>query len=117
MSEKRSERNAKPLIVITGAAGQIGTLVKALKRNYRIAGLDLKKDGAACPVVETDLSSPDSVVAVGDDVDLGVGQLAEGDRLFRAGRIGQGNGVWINACPQIAKSVDGSGTRRGTLLL
>ncbi|MCB1425786.1 MAG: vitamin K epoxide reductase family protein [Zhengella sp.] len=62
MAEKRSERNAKPLIVITGAAGQIGTvLVKALKRNYRIAGLDLKKEGAACPVVETDLSSPDSV--------------------------------------------------------
>lgn len=53
---------AKPLVVITGAAGKIGTaLVKALETKYRVVGIDLSKKGAACEVIETDLTSRDAV--------------------------------------------------------
>ena len=38
---------AKPLVVITGAAGKIGTaLVKALETKYRVVGIDLSKKGS-----------------------------------------------------------------------
>ena len=53
---------AKPLVVITGAAGRIGTaLAKALEKDYRVVGMDIAGEGAACEVVETDLTSFDAV--------------------------------------------------------
>lgn len=68
MAEKKDARQ-KPLILITGAAGNIGAaVVKALRSRYRLAGLDLKSEGAACPVVEADLSSRDSVRLALDEV-------------------------------------------------
>ena len=52
----------KPLVVVTGAAGKIGTaLVKALGQQYRVVGMDVSKEGAACEVIETDLTSPEAV--------------------------------------------------------
>lgn len=58
----RGGSRRKPLVVITGAAGRIGTaLVEALERRYRVVGIDITGAGAACEVIETDLTSPSAV--------------------------------------------------------
>jgi len=52
----------KPLVVITGAAGNIGAaLVEALSPAYRTIGLDLEGKEGACEIIGVDLSSADSV--------------------------------------------------------
>lgn len=52
----------KPLVVITGGAGNIGTaLVRALKRNYRVVSLDRRLSEVADFSYEFDLTSLDSV--------------------------------------------------------
>lgn len=54
--------NRKPLVVITGGAGNIGTaLVRALKRHYRIVSLDRRLSEEADFSYEFDLTSLDSV--------------------------------------------------------
>lgn len=48
--------------MITGAAGQVGTaLVHALEDRYRVVGLDLPGQKAACPLIEIELTSRQSV--------------------------------------------------------
>jgi len=54
--------SARPLVLITGAAGAIGTaLVRALEADYRVVGLDLTGKEAACELIPVDLTSADSV--------------------------------------------------------
>ncbi|MCX2723946.1 NAD-dependent epimerase/dehydratase family protein [Roseibium salinum] len=53
---------AKPVVLITGAAGDIGSaLISALSPNYTLAGLDLEGKKADCELFGLDLSSEDSV--------------------------------------------------------
>ena len=61
----------KPLVLVTGAAGKIGTaVVRAIEKDYRVVGMDVSKQGAACDVIETDLTSPDAIkLAMGELVD------------------------------------------------
>ena len=54
--------DTRPIILITGATGNLGrSLGKALGRDYRIAGLDLKAQGTEFPVFEADFTSGPSV--------------------------------------------------------
>lgn len=54
----------KPLVVITGAAGNIGrSLAAALCHRYSIVGIDLKGGGTDFPVIEADFTSDDSMAA------------------------------------------------------
>ena len=54
--------DARPIILITGATGNLGrSLGKALGRDYRIVGLDLKAQGTDFPVFEADFTSGPSV--------------------------------------------------------
>lgn len=69
----KSAQNAKkkPIVLITGAAGSIGTaVVKALQDDYRVVGLDLEGMEAACELYAVDLSSPESL-------QLSLGRFAE----------------------------------------
>ena len=52
----------RPIVLITGATGNLGrSLAKALGRDYRIVGLDLKAQDAEFPVFEADFTSGPSV--------------------------------------------------------
>lgn len=52
----------KPIVIITGATGNIGrSLAAALASDFRIVGLDLKAKDAAFPVLEADFTSDSSV--------------------------------------------------------
>lgn len=52
----------KPLVVITGIAGDIGSaLAEALAADYRIVGFDLKGGDAPAPCIAIDLTADDSV--------------------------------------------------------
>ena len=54
--------DTRPIILITGATGNLGrSLGKALGRDYRIVGLDLKAQGTDFPVFEADFTSDPSV--------------------------------------------------------
>ncbi|MDO9101764.1 MAG: NAD-dependent epimerase/dehydratase family protein [Candidatus Nitrotoga sp.] len=54
--------DTRPIVLITGATGNLGrSLGKALGRDYRIAGLDLKAQGTEFPVFEADFTSEPSV--------------------------------------------------------
>ena len=54
-------RNA-PLVLITGAGGNIGrSLASALAPNYRVVGLDRKTTGAGFPTIQADFASADSI--------------------------------------------------------
>lgn len=59
----RSEgASGQPLVVITGAAGDIGTaLSEALAGDYRLVGLDQPGKEAAVPLIAVDLGSDESV--------------------------------------------------------
>jgi nucleoside-diphosphate-sugar epimerase/uncharacterized membrane protein len=52
----------KPLVLITGAAGDLGSaLAEALKRDYTLVGLDQPGKKAAIPLISIDLTSGPSV--------------------------------------------------------
>jgi nucleoside-diphosphate-sugar epimerase len=56
------DRQAKPIVVVTGAAGAIGSaLARALKPDYTVVGLDLECGEAPIDCIAVDLSSADSV--------------------------------------------------------
>jgi nucleoside-diphosphate-sugar epimerase/uncharacterized membrane protein len=53
---------SQPIVLITGAAGDIGTtLVAALRERYTVVGLDMKGKQAECDSLEVDLTRDDSV--------------------------------------------------------
>lgn len=55
-------RREKPIILITGAAGNIGTaLATALQPDYRVVGLDTDTDSDACDIVAVDLTDSAAV--------------------------------------------------------
>lgn len=55
-------RDGKPIVLITGAVGNIGrSLGEALDRDYRVIGLDRQAEGADFPVFEADFTSDDSL--------------------------------------------------------
>jgi nucleoside-diphosphate-sugar epimerase len=54
----------KPLVVISGAAGHIGsTLAAALDHDYEVVGMDLPGKTASFPLIDLDLGSDESVRA------------------------------------------------------
>lgn len=57
-----SASGTKPIILITGAAGDIGSaLISKLSANYTVVGLDLEGKEADCELLAVDLSSQESV--------------------------------------------------------
>lgn len=59
----------KPLVLITGAAGNIGrSLAAALGDQYRIIGLDLRAGGTDFPIIEADFTKADKMQAAMDQV-------------------------------------------------
>lgn len=55
-------RREKPIILITGAAGNIGTaLATALQPDYRVVGLDTDTDSDVCDIVAVDLTDSAAV--------------------------------------------------------
>ncbi|MGQ3017061.1 vitamin K epoxide reductase family protein [Phenylobacterium sp.] len=59
----------KPLVLITGAAGNLGaTLAAGLSARYRIVGLDLEAAPRDYPLIPADLTDEDSVKAALDQV-------------------------------------------------
>jgi nucleoside-diphosphate-sugar epimerase/uncharacterized membrane protein len=64
-----NETAARPIVLITGAAGDIGrSLTRALRRDYFVVGVDLVAAEEADASYEIDLTSSDSVRRVLDDV-------------------------------------------------
>jgi nucleoside-diphosphate-sugar epimerase/uncharacterized membrane protein len=62
MPDNGNTGSTKPLVLITGAAGDIGTaLARALRRRYFVVGLDLGPAEGADASYEFDLTSPESV--------------------------------------------------------
>ncbi|MFL0419421.1 vitamin K epoxide reductase family protein [Sphingomonas sp. 179-I 2A4 NHS] len=52
----------KPLVIVTGATGNLGrSVAAALSSDYRIVGLDRREDALAFPVMKVDLGSDESV--------------------------------------------------------
>ncbi|PMR75192.1 vitamin K epoxide reductase family protein [Billgrantia endophytica] len=61
-NRQKPANQQKPIVVITGASGGIGTaLTRSLKRDYRIIGLDKTKGEEADDSYEFDLTSVDSI--------------------------------------------------------
>jgi len=57
-----SDAELKPIVLITGATGNLGrSLGAALSREYRVVGLDLKTEGADFPVFAADFTSDASI--------------------------------------------------------
>ena len=57
-----TEPDHQPIVVITGATGNLGrSLGAALGNSLRIVGLDRKAKGAEFPVLEADFTSDSSV--------------------------------------------------------
>ncbi len=53
---------SQPIVLITGAAGDIGTaLIAALRERYTVVGLDMRGKQAECDAFEVDLTRDDSV--------------------------------------------------------
>jgi nucleoside-diphosphate-sugar epimerase len=75
-----SSRPEKPIVVVTGSAGLIGTrVVKAFSAAYEVVGLDLKRPESTIPdtdFIECDLTKDESVVRALDTV-----RERHGDRL------------------------------------
>jgi len=64
VSQTRTDKpkTGKPIVLITGVAGDIGSALNAaLSPSYRVIGLDLKGKTADCDLFPVDLSSADSV--------------------------------------------------------
>ena len=69
MTDATAAASDRPLVLITGAAGNIGrSLASALGRRYRVVGLDRGDDKADFPLIEADLTDDASVRAALDRV-------------------------------------------------
>ncbi|XKH60433.1 NAD-dependent epimerase/dehydratase family protein [Halomonas sediminis] len=69
MQDKRKANQHRPIVIITGAAGGIGTaLTHSLKRDYWIIGLDMKEAKDADESHEFDLTSVDSIKEAMDKI-------------------------------------------------
>jgi NAD(P)-dependent dehydrogenase (short-subunit alcohol dehydrogenase family) len=56
------ENHAKPIVLITGAAGNIGrSLATVLAEDYRVIWLDRPGTSADLPLIEADLASDEAV--------------------------------------------------------
>ena len=56
------DADARPIVLITGAAGNIGTaLAGALERDYQVVGMDRDGLKAAFPLIPVNLTSDESV--------------------------------------------------------
>lgn len=74
---RRKPARKKPLVVITGAAGKVGSaIIGALDSDYTLVGLDLSGKEADCPTIETDLTDPASIGAALAEV-----RKKHGDRI------------------------------------
>jgi nucleoside-diphosphate-sugar epimerase len=59
---RRKGVNRKPIVVVTGAAGNLGrSLCMALRDHYQIVGLDLRSESADFQIVAVDLTSAPAV--------------------------------------------------------
>ena len=68
-AEGHSNDHAKPLILITGAGGNIGsTLAEALADDFTVVGLDRDGSEDCPPIVEIDITSPQSVKVALDKI-------------------------------------------------
>lgn len=55
-------QNSRPLVLITGAAGNLGqTLARSLCDSYRVVGLDRKAQARPFPILEADFASAPSI--------------------------------------------------------
>jgi nucleoside-diphosphate-sugar epimerase len=62
--DTRPSGDDRPLVVITGMAGDIGgALARALMTRYRVVGLDRKTEGAPAECIEIDLASDESTAS------------------------------------------------------
>ncbi|MEQ5789242.1 NAD-dependent epimerase/dehydratase family protein [Erythrobacter sp. NFXS35] len=69
-TDKATQDDTRPLILITGASGNIGqSLTKAFRRDYRIIGLDRSAgDDDDPPIIPIDITSPQSLRLAMEDV-------------------------------------------------
>ena len=62
MQKNENGRADKPIVLITGAAGDIGSaLAEALAHDYTVVGLDRPGRTGSIPLIGVDLSSSESV--------------------------------------------------------
>ncbi|MEC7760939.1 MAG: vitamin K epoxide reductase family protein [Pseudomonadota bacterium] len=74
MADKPSQNKQKPLVLITGAAGNLGSaLTRRLASSYRVVGLDLEASEGIFPF---DITDAESVRAALSDI-----QAAHGDQI------------------------------------
>lgn len=60
---------SKPVVLITGAAGNLGTsIANVLAGDYQVVGIDRSAGETDFPVIEADLTSADSIAAALDEV-------------------------------------------------
>ena len=76
-NNENDKNNKKPIVLITGAAGGIGSaLTEALSGRYRIVGMDMPGLEADCELIEADLTDDASVAEAFEDF-----RAAHGDRI------------------------------------
>ncbi|MDP1986037.1 vitamin K epoxide reductase family protein [Phenylobacterium sp.] len=63
------ERPSKPVVLITGAGGNLGAaLASGLSGAYEVVGLDLKGDSDTFPLIEADLTDAESITQALEEV-------------------------------------------------
>ena len=61
-TRRASAADRKPLVIVTGAAGNLGrALGMALRADYQVVGLDLRSENSDFPIISMDLTSESAV--------------------------------------------------------